>query len=275
MAEESKMCFMSVANRPYQQYVPWFLYFLNRAYPQARKLILLDTSLNERERQMLGLLDGNHEVRENAFPEYQSTDGDTIKCLRWMTFDPSFDNYDCLSIGDIDMATYVETPSYMEQHLSHCRVTGLPYSNFIRPPKAGPRRVGGIHVVKPREWFKVMLPVIERYRAMLVRGQIHLPRQGFNEQVLLRMIVESEFGEPPPNLSSTYWESLVSSNHHGTHIRLAQHGGMRGLSGANGYRLHKDQIIAAANTPLFRELMNMSPQIGTTLAMTAMAYKSL
>jgi hypothetical protein len=33
---------MTVANLGYQQYIPWFLYFLNRAYPEAHKLILLD-----------------------------------------------------------------------------------------------------------------------------------------------------------------------------------------------------------------------------------------
>ena len=46
MSNESKMCFLTVANRPYQQYVPWFIYFLNRAYPKAHKLVLLDEKNN-------------------------------------------------------------------------------------------------------------------------------------------------------------------------------------------------------------------------------------
>ena len=274
MADENKMCFMTVANKPYQKYIPWFLYFLNRAYPKAHKLILLDENLMGNIRQMLTLLSGNFEIREQAFSEYDHTDANTIKCLRWLVYDPSFEQYDCMSIGDVDMAIYAETPSYMDQHLAHCHKLEIPYSNFIRPPQAGPRRMGGIHVIKPREWFGAMCPLIDKYRPMLKTGLIHLPEQGFNEQLLLQMIVESDLGEPPVNLSDTYWPSLATSNHHGTHIRLAECGGIKGLQGARGYRIHKPEILAAVETPLFKQLLAMSPQIGKMLLSIADAYKS-
>jgi hypothetical protein len=274
MSDESKMCFMTVANRPYQKYIPWFLYFINRAYPKAHKLVLLDVALADNIRQMLTLLSGNFEVRERAFPEYTHTDANTIKCLRWLTFEPAFEQYDCMSIGDVDMATYIETPPYMDQHLAHCDQLRIPYSNFIRPPQAGPRRMSGIHVIKPREWFAAMRPIINKYRPMLKAGQIHFPEQGFNEQLLLHMVLESSLGEPPVDLSETYWPSLATSNHHGTHIRLAECGGIRGLQGAKGYRDHKPEILAAIKTPLFRQLSAMSPQIGGILAAIARAYEN-
>lgn len=274
MSDASKMCFMTVANRSYQKYVPWFLYFLNRAYPDAHKLVLLDEMITDNVRRMLGLLYGNYEVRERAFPEYTQTDADTIKCLRWLFYEPAFEKYDCMSIGDVDMAIYKETPSYMDQHLAHCEQLGIPYSNFVRPATAGTRRVGGINVIKPREWFSVMRPLIEKYRSRLAHGDIRLPYVGFNEQLLLKMIVESDLGEPPSNMSETYWPSLVTSNHHGTHIRLAEHGGIQGLQGAKGYRLHKTNIIVATQTQLFRQLSDLSPQIGKILQQTADAYKN-
>lgn len=274
MSDECKMCFMTVVNRPYQKYVPWFLYFLNRAYPKAHKLILLDTELIDNIRKMLTLLSGNFEVREQAFPEYTRTDANTIKCLRWLIYEPAFEQYDCMSIGDVDMATYVEIPSYMDQHLAHCDQLGIPYSNFIRPPQAGPRRMGGIHVIKPREWFAAVRPMIDKYRPMLKSGTIHLPEHGFNEQLLLRMIVESSLGEPPDNLFNTYWPSLATSNHHGTHIRLAECGGIKGLQGARNYQTHKPEVLAAVQTPLFKRLLDMSPQIGGVLVTIAHAYKN-
>lgn len=274
MSSESKMCFMTVANRPYQRYVPWFLYFLNRAYPEAHKLVLLDGAMADNVRQMLTLLSGNFEVRERAFPEYTHTDANTVKCLRWLVYEPAFEQYDCMSIGDVDMATYVETPPYMDQHLAHCDQLGIPYSNFMRPPNAGPRRMGGIHVIKPSEWFAVVRPVMDKYRPMLKAGQIKLPEQGFNEQLLLRMIVESDLGEPPANLFDTYWPSLATSNHHGTHISLAECGGIKGLQGVKGYRTHKPEVLAAAQTPLFSRLAAMSPQIGKMLQSIATAYKN-
>ena len=268
------MCFMTVANRSYQKYMPWFLYFLNRAYPKAYKLILLDGTINNNIRQMLTLLSGNFDIYEQAFSEYTITNANTIKCLRWLIFEPVFEQYDCMSIGDVDMVIYAESPSYMDQHLAHCDQLGIPYSNFIRPKQAGPRRMCGIHIIKPKEWFAVIRPMIDKYRPMLKAGNIHLPEHGFNEQLLLRMIIESDLGEPPPNLSTTYWSSIVSSAHHGTHIRLAEYGGIRGLEGARGYRTHKLEVLAAVKTPLFEQLSVMSPKIGNILQSIAVAYKN-
>jgi hypothetical protein len=275
MSDESKMCFMTVANRSYQKYVPWFLYFLNRAYPKAHKLVLLDEAIIDNVQQMLTLLSGNFEIRERAFPEYTKTDANTIKCLRWLMFEPAFEQYDCMSIGDVDMAVYLESPSYMDQHLSHCEQLGIPYSNFIRPATAGPRRLCGVHVVKPREWFTAIRPMIDKYRPMLKTGNIHLPKYGFNEQLLLRMIIESDFGEPPSNLSETYWPSLATSNHHGTHIRLAEYSGIKGLQKARGYKTHKLEIFAAIETSLFAQLSEMSPQIGNVLKTIARFYGTI
>jgi hypothetical protein len=265
---------MTVANLGYQQYVPWFLYFLNRAYPEAHKLVLLDETLRPNIQQMISLLSGNFEIKEQAFQEYSKTDSNTIKCLRWLTYEPEFEQYDCMSIGDVDMAIYKESPSYMDQHLAHCDMLGIPYSNFMRPPQAGPRRMGGINVFKPREWFAAIKPMIAKYRPMLKQNQIRLPEHGFNEQLLLKMIIESDLGEPPTDLSDTYWPSLTTSNHHGTHIRLAEHGGIQGLKGAKGYRMHKPQILEAVQTQLFDQLSVMSPRIGKILREIANAYKN-
>jgi len=262
---------MSVANDPYQKYIPWYLYFLNRAYPEARKIVMVDRQLKQNVKDMMNLLSGNFRVIENAFPEYLLTSGKQIKCLRWLTFLEEFNEFKCLSIGDIDMAIYREEPSYMDQHLNHCKKTGLPYSNFIRP--TAPRRVCGIHVVQPKEWFDIMRPIMCKYRALLKNGSIDLPSQGFNEQLLLKMIEESSLGTPPPNLSESYWSSLVTSNHHGTHIRLAEHQGIRGLSFANNYQYHKDQIIESVKTQKFQRLSAMSPDIGNLLRVTASAYE--
>lgn len=272
--DENRMLFMTVANRSYQKYIPWFLYFLNRAYPKAHKLILLDEEITDDIKRMLTLLSGNFEIREKAFPEYTETDANTIKCLRWLIFEPLFEQYDCMSIGDVDMAIYLESPSYMDQHLAHCSQLGIPYSNFIRPRKDGPRRMGGIHVIKPKEWFIAIRPIIEKYRPMLLSDNINFSKLGFNEQLLLQMIIESDLGELPPNLSETYWSSLVTSNHHGTHIRLAEYSGICGLKNARGYQLHKSKIIEAIKTPLFELLSRMSPQIGGILKTTAREYEN-
>ncbi len=264
---------MTVANKPYQKYVPWFLYFLNRAYPEAHKLILLDEKITDGIKPMISLLSGNFEIRECAFPEYSTTDANTIKCLRWLIFEPTFLQYDCMSIGDVDMAILFESPSYMDQHLTHCNQLKIPYSNCIRPKGSGPRRMSGIHVIKPKEWFEVMKPIIEKYRPMLLARQIHLLKHGFNEQLLLKMIIESDLGKPPLNLSKAYWSSLVTSHHHGVHIPLAECRGMKGLQMSKGYRCRKEGVLAAIDTPLFRQLSSLSPHIGGIFQAIAKEYR--
>lgn len=267
IVDESKMCFATVANRSYQRYIPWWLYFLDKAYPKSHKIVFLDGPMVKSIVEILATLSGSFEIKENAFSEYVKVDGQIIRCLRWFVFDPVFEQFDCLSMGDIDMAICKESPSYMEQHLSHCELLELPYSNCIRA-NSKPNRMGGIHVMKPKEWFDVMMPVIKKYRSeFIIQGLKHRVLQmgqGFNEQFLLKMIVESELGEVPKNLSSTYWSFLVTSAHHGVHIRLAEFTDNR-LKKSKGYALRKPEFLAACENPLFDQLVIKSPKIGAIL----------
>jgi len=271
-----KMCFMTVANQPYQRYIPWWIYFLHQAYPEAHKMVFLDGQVTKSIQDILAILPNNFTIRENAFDGYTQADGMTILFLRWLIFDPMFEQFDCLSIGDIDMAICKESPSYMEQHLAHCELLNIPYSNCIRA-NSNPRRMGGIHVVKPREWFATMAPVLDTYRRKLRAGELqHIMRAmgpDFNERLLLQMILESDLGEPPANLSDTYWYFLVTSAHHGIHIRLAEHG-MARLQKSKGYAKRKSEVLAACQTPLFKKLATKSPKIGSILNQVARTYKT-
>jgi hypothetical protein len=158
----------------------------------------------------------------------------------------------------------------MQQHLTHCDLLNIPYSNCIRADSK-PKRMCGIHIVKPREWFKAMRPIIDKYRPMLKAGEIKLSSIGFNEILLLRMIIESNLGEPPPNLSPTYWSSMVTSHHHGIHLQLAQHS-IDKFKKSKGYTKRKSEFLAACRTDLFNELRIQSPKIGSVLNSIAKSY---
>ncbi|KKN98942.1 hypothetical protein LCGC14_0141870 [marine sediment metagenome] len=272
--DANKMCFTTVANGSYQQYIPWWLYFLDQAYPESHKMIFLDRHIEENIEEILSILPFSFVVKENAFDEYGRVDGETIKCLRWLMFDPVFELFDCLSIGDVDMAICKEFPSYMQQHLSHCELLDIPYSNCIRA-SSGPNRMGGIHVVKPKEWFKIMMPVIDKYRSELIAGELgrRVPKigAGFNERFLLQMILESDLGEIPKNLSDTYWSFLTTSAHHGVHIRLAELG-IDNLKKSRGYSFRKSEFLAACQSSLFDELVIKSPKIGSILRQVMKSY---
>lgn len=276
IVDESKMCFATVANRPYQHYIPWWLYFLDQAYPKSHKVVFLDGPVVKSIAEILATLSGSFEIKENAFDEYTKVDDKIIRCLRWLILDPMFEQFDCLSMGDVDMAICKESPSYMEQHLSHCELLEIPYSNCIRA-KTKPARMGGIHVIKPKEWFEVMTPIIEKYRSEFVsQGLKHRVLQmgkGFNEQFLLKMIIESDLGAVPTNLSSTYWTSLVTSAHHGIHIRLAELT-INKLKKSKGYLSRKSEFLAACENPLFDHLVGKLPKIGVVLNRVRKSYSA-
>lgn len=269
-----KMCFTTVANRPYQQYVPWFAYFIQRAYPDAICIFLLDCELDLHIKKMMQELDeAKFTIKENAFHPHRYLDALPIKYLRWLIYLSEFEEFDCLYIGDVDMAIFRENPSYAEQHLAHCEMIGLPYSNFVRPNNN--KAVCGIHVVKPRGWFTTMMPIIEKYRIKFREGKIHYKHPSQNEKMLYQMISESELGPPPQDLLDTYHQCLVSSNHHGIHIRNAELNGFHGLQGARNHEIHKDEIIASTQTELFRKLKEMSPDVGRMLLQVANWYKGV
>lgn len=272
--DESKMCFSTVVNGPYQKYIPWWLYFLDQAYPESHKMIFMDGNITEDIRELLVILPGSFDIKENAFDGYPQVCGKTIQCLRWLVSDPIFELFDCLSIGDIDMAICKEFPSYMEQHLSHCELLNIPYSNCIRA-NSNPNRMGGIHVVKPKEWFETMMPVIDKYRSKFMDGKFRhkvlTMGADFNERFLLQMILESDLGGVPENLSETYWSSLITSAHHGVHIRLAEIG-IDNLKKSRGYSSRKSEFLAACRTPLFDKLTARSPKIGSILRQVMKSY---
>jgi hypothetical protein len=260
-----KMCFFSVANGEYQKFIPWFLFSIHEAYPESNQIIYVDGKIQNNVKKALNLLNGNFIVRENAFDKYGKMDKNRIKYMRWLIHDPLFDQFDCLSIGDVDFIICKEDPTYMEQHLKHCELIGLPYSNFVRPLHVGPPRLSGINVVKPKEWFSAMDKVMDKYRVLLQQNNIQFPNpMGLNEQLLLKMVKESSLGDPPDDLFDTYWNSLKSSNHHGVHINLAM-GGPNSYRKTINYELNRDELRRICTTYIFNRLKDMFPRIGKAI----------
>jgi len=245
----SSMCFMTAVNEKYAEYIPWFIYYNRLAYPFCHTEVLLDHIPTVRLLDTLEIVqdcDGSFNIQPEAFgPEFTNVNALTIKYLRWLIIPDRLMDFDCLSIGDVDMAYCRETPSYADQHLAHCEVIGLPYSNFRRPNRDV---LGGIHVVKPREWYGTMAPILNKYMNRLKRGRVHFDPPSQNEKLLFTMIAESELGIPPQNLTETYHQCLTSSNHHGVHIRNMELNSTEGLKGARKHENHKQNIVQSVTT---------------------------
>jgi len=271
----SSMCFVTAVNRRYAEYIPWFIYYNNLAYPDSHTEIWLDHDPSRELRGALRIVAdcGSWDINANAFgPEFVDVNALTIKYLRWVTWKPRLMDYDCVSIGDVDMAYCPETPSYADQHLAHCEATGLPYSNFRRPNRDV---LGGIHVVKPREWYTTMAPILYEYRNLLKKGRVHFDPPSQNEKLLFTMIAESDLGTPPQDLTETYHQCLASSNHHGVHIRNMELNSTEGLKGARKHENHKQNIVESVTTDRFKALAKASPRIGAIMNSIADFYRTL
>lgn len=268
----SRMCFVAAVNRAYAEYIPWFIYYNSLAYPDSMTYIMLDHRL---DKDILDICpkEGEWFIQDEAFgSEFVDVDALTIKYLRWLIAPQLFRNYDCISIGDVDMAYCPETPSYAEQHLAHCKLIGLPYSNFRRP---GRDVLGGIHVIEPGEWYEEMQPIMDKYLNLLKGGRLYFEPPSQNEKLLFHMIAESKFGPPPIDLTETYHSCLASSNHHGVHIRNMELNSTKGLKGARKYENHKQNILKSVKTDRFQELAEASPRIGKIMRDIASFYEAI
>ena len=258
-----KNCFTTVANKPYHKYIPWYVYFIQQSYPQSHIMLFLNEFLDTSIKNMLHLFDlTKMNIFENYFGGYQCNNADNIKCMRWLNLHPKFMDFEYIHIGDIDIGICAEDPNLFEQHAEHCNMTGLPYSNFVRPqpPK---NRFCGVHVIKTQEWFDMISMSILKYKEQILKhGKWPCANPiGLNEQLLYQIIYES-IGPPPSDLKTTYDQCIKSFNHHGVHIRLVEHRGAKFLKTIKGFLNFKEQLIVLPQDDKFRQLCELSPSIG-------------
>ncbi len=253
-----KICFITIANKQYQIYLPWYLYFLGQSYPNSTALIYLSESLDNNIRKAIDLIQYDYKIKENCFQDFHCNNPNVIKCLRWLNIDEDIMQFDYAHIGDIDLGICKEEPSLLEQHKKHCNITKLPYSNFVRPQL--PPRLSGVHFIKIDEWFDAMMDQIVIYRDRLEKGQVCLPNPvGVNEQFLFNMITDSKLGKPHESITKSYYQCVNKSHHHGIHIRLIEISGVQAIAREVGCVCYKEQILLMANDQVFHKLATLFP----------------
>lgn len=205
------LCISTVVNKTYQKYIPLFVYFCLKSYPEYGIRILLTEKLNQNYRDIikeLQKLSNDFKFYEECFAGYSKT-GQQLKTLRWIIDEDYFKGYDNVYIGDIDIFICKETPSLEKQHLNNCKVFGLPYSNIVR--KSDKKRLSGLHFMKKKEYYNIMRSIIEKYSLLLKRGKLN---SYGNEEILYNMIEKSNLGFP-----DSQWRP-----HHGIHVGIWRKG---------------------------------------------------
>ncbi len=212
-----------VSGDDYQEYIPIFIFSILKSYPSYEVVVFTDKELRSNVTQSLEMLKhlGAFQVRENYF-DYQVSNFSNVsisKMKRWLLYEDDFQKFENLYIGDIDMLIVPENPSLMKQHLIHCDTIGLDYSNIIR--RSDKRRLSGLHFVKVKPYFEKMLPIIKKYRDLIIQDKFTLEYDS-NEFFLYKMILESGLGLCPQASDKNLNDPLkpVFRPHHGVHLAI-------------------------------------------------------
>jgi hypothetical protein len=210
----NKQCFIVVVDKSwYEGFVPFYIYFCNRAYPTCDVLVFFRGMLDTKTKNTIKTLGcKNYCLKENWNTDYQKG-AHVTKALRWVISEDELGTYDHAYIGDVDIMIAKEKENLFDKHLKHAALLELPYSNMIRPEK---ERVSGLHFIKTKSYFdKTKDKIKEVKKQMKQQGQSYvLSFKGKNEGVLYYILKESGLLN---NL-------LLSSNelkyrpHHGVHL---------------------------------------------------------
>jgi hypothetical protein len=261
MAE--KICVTTYVAGDYQEYVPIYLYSILKSYPGYHPIVFCGEKLRTNVKKSLEILSnsgiGDFDVVEEALKDIPNSGRRTIASKRWVLYDPKFEDFKHLYIGDVDIFIVPEKPSLTEQHLTHMKALGLPYSNVRRHTDAN--RLSGLHFVETGPYFKKIRPMLPQYRQMLMD-----PKFDTNDEAFLKQIIEaSGLGLPP--ISSIDADVNINSQtdptqayfrpHHGIHLglfRSTPEGEKRQILESDVYVEYLEKGRKMMDTPLFRNL---------------------
>ncbi|MFW6016887.1 MAG: hypothetical protein ACOCRK_10655, partial [bacterium] len=132
---KKKLCVATyVFGELYQQYIPIYIYSLLKNYPEYTPIIFSELPLKVNIKKQLEIVRelGDFTIYESYSYGYYKLMGQRAEALRWLLIHKNFYNYNAVYIGDIDIFFAREIPPIYDQHIKHCDVIGLPYSNIVR-----------------------------------------------------------------------------------------------------------------------------------------------
>lgn len=261
-----KLCFVAfVIGEKYQAFIPLYIYSILKSYPNYSVAVFCDLVVKKEIKESLKIMSdmGDYQViEEYSFgltheQKLNNTDG-AIRSIRWLFYDPMFDEYEYLYMGDIDIFICKEREDLLIQHIKHSKVLGLPYSNYLRinyyidnpsvhliyryilekkpnliletiikkikKEEYVRKRLSGLHFVKIDDYYQYVRPLFEKYINDITDPQSKLKYRN-NESLLYDMIEETSMGLPPispnsPELDSNHCYSVAYRPHHGIHLGL-------------------------------------------------------
>lgn len=238
------LCVTMFINKRYEPFVPWFITFAHMAYRDAVTLILSSDTFSASTKELINanVPKQAYVLKDRCFPKKLANDPLRVKCFRWVHTDPLWDDFSHVYIGDVDILLAKESPTLLQQHISHMNQTGLPYSNYVRGLRKQ-HRMSGLHFFDRERWLQSMKPVMDKYRSLLLKGE----RPANNNEVLLyRMVQEASL--PFPKQEHKF------RPHHGLHLRIWEAGSPKALLKNSSYPSYWAYFKSVVDTPEVQRL---------------------
>lgn len=196
----NKVCITTVVDSVYMEYVPLFVYCLNKVYPSYHIILVLrdPCPYDCGGAETIGLFEN--------FPRYPYLS----IALRFVVPPEIFRDFDYVYTTDIDMMIMPERMALDDFHLAEMATTGLCYSNSLRNIHhyAGFESLTGLHFAN-RKWFTQTMDQRMFYLRNLEAGLLGLYRE-YDGVMLYRMALKSGLGLPK--------KYKLKKRHHGIHL---------------------------------------------------------
>jgi len=189
-----KMIISTITNKNYQRYVPWFVFFITKSYPDYKVKIYLTENIIHKKAFEFVKTD-NVQYIENSFKKY-SKNNQELKTLLFFTRE--YEN--TYQAGDIDVLICREKPSLEQYYLNLCKENKMIYHSYCRQNTK--RMITGSHFVT-LEYFRIMKPIILKYQKLHLQKKLNL-EIARNEHILYNMLTEAKLKILPQQFSTLH-----------------------------------------------------------------------
>ena len=201
---------VQVSGIKYESFLPDYIFFSHRAYPDSTVIVLYEEKLNKKTLKSLEFLESlgcRFILKQIDFRSYLKMDQTIRKrfiyrttgvfkcCGRFLIDLPEFHEFDEIYIGDVDLFIMKENSNLFEQHYIHSQFLGVPYSDILRKP------------FYFKLTFKKELRYILRYGLPFFKSKKNKPTSFYlNKMTGLRYIQVTEYFEKV----SPYFEQFIN-----------------------------------------------------------------
>ncbi|MDC8000096.1 hypothetical protein POV26_03540 [Aequorivita todarodis] len=259
------LCFSSFVFGSYTKYIPYYIFSINKNYPDAFIKIFVYQHIDSKVKEAIKIM-SDHKITnfeiiplEKNILEFTSykIKGGGGKLIRWLVDSSYFKEFNYVYIGDIDILFLKEKQALLKFHTEQLKSLNVPFSNKVRIDEKGnyTNRLTGLHFFKTKEYFEKIDPILIRLKNDKLYRNQYLKGLERDENFLYKLNKEAfNFDDEVLSHAQRPW--------HGLHLGITR--GNKGIDEKiiiQNSSLSIDEIraylVEYSNDPLFKEIQKL------------------